>query len=169
MRSCSRQRAAAIQAHLLYIFPRFPRLNVQQLGLKRLDFSKLTTASFGQVDGVWASFSPAYVSNLIAIVAQWSDCVVEGGWVTLVEMDDLVGHQRVSLSSKELFSIHWHRRIINRKLASSSSLLAVREAAAGMRTAASWSTSRFACRRTVGTCTGSRSTRAPRDARCSHT
>ncbi len=168
MRSCSRQRAAAIQAHLLYIFPRFPRLNVQQLGLKRLDFSKLTTASFGQVDGVWASFSPAYVSNLIAIVAQWSDCVVEGGWVTLVEMDDLLGHQRVSPSSKKPFSIHWHRRIIGRRPASSSSLLAVREAAR-MRAVATSSTSRFACRRTVGTCTGSRSTRAPRDARCSHT
>jgi len=72
-----------------------------EVRFEKLDFSKLTSASFGQVDGIWASFSPAYVSNLIATVAQWSDCVVAGGWVTLVEMDDLFGHQPLPSSVRD--------------------------------------------------------------------
>lgn len=60
---------------------------------ERLDLGELTPASFGQVDGAWASFVAAYFPNLDSAVARWSDCVVPGGWVTLVEMDDLFGHQ----------------------------------------------------------------------------
>jgi SAM-dependent methyltransferase len=60
---------------------------------EKLDLGELTPASFGQVDGVWASFVAAYFPNLESAVGRWSDCVVPGGWVTLVEMDDLFGHQ----------------------------------------------------------------------------
>jgi SAM-dependent methyltransferase len=91
---------------------RFHRLGVQVIGVdrneellkaartrypevrfKKLDLGELTPASFGQVDGVWASFVAAYFPNLDSAVARWSDCVVPGGWVALVEMDDLFGHQ----------------------------------------------------------------------------
>lgn len=64
-----------------------------EVRFEKLDLGELTPASFGQVDGVWASFVAAYFPNLESAVARWSDCVVPGGWVTLVEMDDLFGHQ----------------------------------------------------------------------------
>jgi SAM-dependent methyltransferase len=67
---------------------RYPEVRFEQL-----DLGQLTPASFGQVDGVWASFVAAYFPHLESAVARWSDCVVPGGWVTLVEMDDLFGHQ----------------------------------------------------------------------------
>jgi SAM-dependent methyltransferase len=94
------------------IAARFHRLGAQVIGIdgseelldaartrypgvrfERLDLGELTPASFGQVDGVWASFVAAYFPNLESAVARWSDCVVPGGWVTLVEIDDLFGHQ----------------------------------------------------------------------------
>jgi hypothetical protein len=58
-----------------------------------LKAGELTPASFGQVDGVWASFVAAYFSDLESAVARWTDCITPGGWLTLVEMDDLFGHQ----------------------------------------------------------------------------
>ena len=82
MRSCSRQRVA-----------RHPEVRFEEL-----DLGELTPTSFGQVDGVWASFVAAYFSDLESAVARWSDCVIPGGWLTLVEMDDLFGHQPLSSS-----------------------------------------------------------------------
>jgi SAM-dependent methyltransferase len=69
------------------------RTRYPEVRFEKLDLGELTPASFGQVDGVWASFVAAYFPNLESAVARWSDCVVPGGWVTLVEMDDLFGHQ----------------------------------------------------------------------------
>jgi SAM-dependent methyltransferase len=69
------------------------RTRYPEIRFEKLDLGELTLASFGQVDGVWASFVAAYFPNLESAVARWSDCVVPGGWVTLVEMDDLFGHQ----------------------------------------------------------------------------
>ena len=64
-----------------------------EVRFEKLDLGELTPASFGQVDGVWASFVAAYFPNLESAVARWSDCVVPGGWMALVEMDDLFGHE----------------------------------------------------------------------------
>jgi SAM-dependent methyltransferase len=75
---------------------RYPEVRFEQLDLR-----ELTPASFGQVDGVWASFVAAYFPHLESAVARWSDCVVPGGWVTLVEMDDLFGHQPLPSSISE--------------------------------------------------------------------
>jgi SAM-dependent methyltransferase len=69
------------------------RMRYPALRFEKLDLTELTPASFGHVDGVWASFVPAYFPNLQSAVTRWSDCVVPGGWLTLVEMDDLFGHQ----------------------------------------------------------------------------
>jgi len=64
-----------------------------EVRFEKLDLSELTPALFGRVDGVWASFVAAYFSDLESILARWSDCVVPDGWVALVEMDDLFGHE----------------------------------------------------------------------------
>jgi trans-aconitate methyltransferase len=64
-----------------------------EVRFEKLDLGELTPTSFGQVDGVWASFVAAYFSDLESAVARWTDCITPGGWLTLVEMDDLFGHQ----------------------------------------------------------------------------
>ena len=64
-----------------------------EVRFERLDLGELTPATFGPVDGIWASFVAAYAPHLDSAVTRWSDCLVPGGWVALVEMDDLFGHE----------------------------------------------------------------------------
>lgn len=62
------------------------------LRFERLDLCALNSASFGQVDGIWASFVAAYFGDLKKVLAQWSQCLSPGGWMAIVEVDDLLGH-----------------------------------------------------------------------------
>ena len=75
---------------------RYPEVRFEQLDLR-----ELTPASFGQVEGVWTSFVAAYASNLDKAVARWRDCLVPGGWLALVEMDDLFGHEPLPSSIRD--------------------------------------------------------------------
>jgi SAM-dependent methyltransferase len=77
------------------------RTRCPEVRFEKLDLGDLTPASFGRVDGVWAGFVAAYVPSVESAVARWSDCVVPGGWVTLVEMDDLFGHQPLPSSTSD--------------------------------------------------------------------
>lgn len=80
-----------------------------------LDLGALTPTSFGRVDGVWASFVAAYFADLDAAVARWSDCVTPGGWLTLVEVDDLLGHQPLpSAMSEDISSFYAEARAAGR-------------------------------------------------------
>jgi SAM-dependent methyltransferase len=72
-----------------------------EVRFEKLDLGELVPASFGHVDGLWASFVAAYFTDLESSVARWSDCVAPGGWVTLVEMDDLFGHQPLPSSIRD--------------------------------------------------------------------
>jgi SAM-dependent methyltransferase len=51
-------------------------------------------ADFGiAVDGVWSSFSAAYFPDLPAVISEWTRHLKLGGWMGLVEIDDLFGHE----------------------------------------------------------------------------
>ena len=63
------------------------------LRFEKQDVAALEPSTFGRVDGVWASFVAAYFADVDAIVARWRRCVVDGGWLALVEVDDLLGHE----------------------------------------------------------------------------
>jgi SAM-dependent methyltransferase len=56
-----------------------------------LDLRDLTPDRFGHVDGLWASFVAAYFADLEPVLARWCECLRPGGWVALVEIDDLLG------------------------------------------------------------------------------
>jgi SAM-dependent methyltransferase len=63
------------------------------LRFEKQDVGALVPSTFGRVDGIWASFVAAYFADVEAIVARWRRCVVDGGWLALVEIDDLLGHE----------------------------------------------------------------------------
>jgi len=63
------------------------------LRFEKQDVGALEPSTFGRVDGIWASFVAAYFADVDAIVARWRRCVVNGGWLALVEIDDLLGHE----------------------------------------------------------------------------
>ena len=62
------------------------------LRFERADVRLLRPETFGPVDGIWASFVTAYLGDLSPVLEHWSSCLVAGGWLALVEMDDLLGH-----------------------------------------------------------------------------
>ena len=48
----------------------------------------------GLFDGLWASFVTAYFPNLVPVLTRWTERLLRpGGWVALVEVDDLLGHE----------------------------------------------------------------------------
>jgi SAM-dependent methyltransferase len=66
---------------------RHPRLRFE-----RADVTRIDPEAFAPVDGIWASFVAAYLGDLSPVLERWSRCLVPGGWLALVEMDDLLGH-----------------------------------------------------------------------------
>lgn len=63
------------------------------LRFERHDVSALDPSTFGRVDGIWASFVAAYFPDLPSFVAHLRELLVDGGWLALVEIDDLLGHE----------------------------------------------------------------------------
>ena len=69
------------------------RLSYPNVCFKCAGLRELAQETVGIVDGIWASFVAAYFPNLAPTLARWSACLRLGGWMALVEMDDLFGHE----------------------------------------------------------------------------
>ena len=54
-------------------------------------------------DGLWCSFAAAYFPALPTALAAWARSLRPDGWITLTEIDDLFGHEPLSLRTKVLF------------------------------------------------------------------
>jgi SAM-dependent methyltransferase len=67
-----------------------------EIRFEKGDLNELSPAQFGRVDGIWSSFVAAYFPQLAPVLARWRDCLVTGGWLALVEMDNLLGHEPLS-------------------------------------------------------------------------
>lgn len=59
-----------------------------------------------QADGLWCSFTAAYFPNLPKALAAWARSVKTGGWIAITEIDDLFGHEPLSLRTKRLLSAY---------------------------------------------------------------
>ena len=64
------------------------------------DLSELP--AFGPVDGVWSSFTAAYMRDLPAALTRWTTTLVPGGWLALIDIDDLFGHDPLSPATHAL-------------------------------------------------------------------
>jgi SAM-dependent methyltransferase len=58
----------------------------------------------GAVDGLWCGFAIAYFTDPVPVVTSWARHLRPGGWVALVEIDDLFGHEPVSDRTRSLFA-----------------------------------------------------------------
>lgn len=47
-------------------------------------------------DGIWMSFTAAYFPDLVPRLHAWSNYLRPGGWICMVEVDDLFGHHPIS-------------------------------------------------------------------------
>jgi ubiquinone/menaquinone biosynthesis C-methylase UbiE len=57
-------------------------------------------------DGLWCSFTAAYFTDLLTTLAAWSRNLKSGGWIALTEIDDLFGHEPLSVRTKALLSAY---------------------------------------------------------------
>jgi ubiquinone/menaquinone biosynthesis C-methylase UbiE len=55
------------------------------------------------VDGIWCSFTAAYFPDLPSILRAWTANLKPGGWIAVTEIDDLFGHEPLSVQTKQLF------------------------------------------------------------------
>lgn len=63
------------------------------VSFENLNLNDVSQDRLGSVDGVWASFVTAYFPDLSPVLSRWVSCLCPGGWVALVEVDDLLGHE----------------------------------------------------------------------------
>lgn len=64
---------------------RYPLVRFEEADLRTIDRT---------VDGIWASFVVAYFTD-DDVVARWATCLHPGGFLALLEIDDLLGHEPI--------------------------------------------------------------------------
>ena len=55
-----------------------------------------------EVDGIWSSFTVAYFPRLAETIAAWSSHLRPGGWIALIDIDDLFAHEPLPPRTTEL-------------------------------------------------------------------
>jgi ubiquinone/menaquinone biosynthesis C-methylase UbiE len=53
-------------------------------------------------DGVWSSFASAYLPDFSPVLSSWKRHLKPQGWIALIEIDDLFGHDPLSSETKSL-------------------------------------------------------------------
>jgi SAM-dependent methyltransferase len=59
-----------------------------------------------EADGIWCSFTAAYIPDLAPVLAAWARRLKPGGWIALTEVDDLFGHEPLGARAKGLFDAY---------------------------------------------------------------
>jgi SAM-dependent methyltransferase len=68
------------------------------------DLVDLNVSDLSPVDGVWSRFAPAYFPNFAPVLERWAACVRPGGWLALIEIDDLLtGHHPLPSNTENAF------------------------------------------------------------------
>lgn len=67
------------------------------------------------VDGIWGGFVAAYFPSLAEAMRNWTHCLKPGGWVALVEIDDLFGHEPIPTRARELLSAYVNESLAARR------------------------------------------------------
>lgn len=60
-------------------------------------------------DGLWCSFAAAYFPDLPTVLTAWARNLRSGGWIALTEIDDLFGHEPLSVGTEALFKAYAER------------------------------------------------------------
>jgi SAM-dependent methyltransferase len=57
-------------------------------------------------DGIWSSFAAAYFTNLTEVLSQWAQLLKAGGWMAITEIDNLFGHEPLSVRTQSLLQAY---------------------------------------------------------------
>lgn len=61
-------------------------------------------------DAIWSSFSAAYFPDFKPVLFQWLQLLKPGGWIGLVEMGDLLGHEPMGENIKSIIRDYYDRQ-----------------------------------------------------------
>ncbi|MEO0469387.1 MAG: class I SAM-dependent methyltransferase, partial [Bacteroidota bacterium] len=62
-----------------------------------------------QVNGIWASFSPAYFPDFLPVLQHWCSFLCPGGWIALTEIDHLFGHRPMAQHFQSAFQAFYQQ------------------------------------------------------------
>lgn len=73
--------------------------------LRHLDLRELPDLGLA-ADGIWSSLTPAYFPDLPRVLASWARHLRPGGWIALVEIDDLWAHEPLPPDVRAVFDAY---------------------------------------------------------------
>ena len=71
------------------------------------DLNEVSHTEIPLADGIWCSFAAAYFPDFQPVLSNWLRCLKSGGWIALVEIDDLFGHLPLSKHTENIFRTHY--------------------------------------------------------------
>jgi SAM-dependent methyltransferase len=85
---------------------------------RNLDRAQFRLADLGRplpvavpVDGIWCSFTAACFPDLVPRLNAWKTHLKSGGWIALLEVDHLFGHEPISADTKALLDSYTHESL----------------------------------------------------------
>ena len=58
------------------------------------------------IDGIWCSFAAAYFVDLETVLRGWTACLAPGGFIALIEIDDMFAHEPLSEETAKFFDTY---------------------------------------------------------------
>jgi SAM-dependent methyltransferase len=74
---------------------------IPDASFRRADLRSLSCPG-AAADGLWCSFTAAYFVRLDEVLAQWRKLLRPHGWIAMVEVDELFGHEPVRARTRTL-------------------------------------------------------------------
>jgi SAM-dependent methyltransferase len=66
-------------------------------------------------DGIWCSFTAAYFMDLTGTLARWCRLLKPGGWICLIDVDDLLGHEPRSQETRDTVERFYREALEHRR------------------------------------------------------
>ncbi|MGH1364797.1 MAG: class I SAM-dependent methyltransferase [Calditrichia bacterium] len=63
------------------------------------------------VNGIWSSFTAAYIPDFSVTLQKWLQLLKPNGWIALVEIDDLFGHSPIRSLTRQNFINYYDRQL----------------------------------------------------------
>lgn len=73
------------------------------------DLSEINLAEIPVADGIWSSFTAAYFPDFQPLLSTWLEYLKPGGWIALIDINDLLGHHPLSNRTETLFKAHYKK------------------------------------------------------------
>ena len=74
------------------------------------DLKEIDELGLFKVDGIWSSFTVAYFPDFASVLKKWIDLLKPGGWIAIVEMDDLFAHEPITDKSQLKFNQFYQKQ-----------------------------------------------------------